>query len=106
MGSRSKNRRPRQAKPVNPAQHEVAIMQRMMENLVLEKQRVIEKAQAMQIELQNQSLVIAFLVQEAGGSVSITDQALEALQIEGLQVEREGDTVVITTVLPPPDEEE
>lgn len=106
MGNKSKNRRPRQARPVNVGQQELAILNRMMENAVVAKSQTEVRLQQVAAEAQQLQLIVAVLVQQAGGSVVIEDAVVDSLAVVGLNVERVGNTVVITVVGPEDEGEE
>lgn len=109
MGNKGKNRRPRTQRPVNPGQQELVITRRLMESAVIERARVQEQAQLLQMELRQMQIVTALLLERLGGVAEIADASVEALNVEGIQTDRDdtrGVTILTLVAGPPLDEDE
>jgi len=103
MGNRSKQRAPRQARPVNPGQQELAIMRRMMEDAIAQRVRIEDMAREIARELSEVKFTLAaVLFQLPDHTAILPDNDLEDLSLfAGFESERnetEG-TSSITLVL-------
>lgn len=110
MGNKSKNRRPKTQRPVNPNQHELIITRRLMENAIIERARAVELLrQAQEANAQMQLVVAALLRNVSNGVITISDSFLDQLQDEvaGINVLRDdaAENVTISLVLREDEEE-
>jgi hypothetical protein len=98
MGNKSTRKPPRQTRPVNPGQQELAIVRRIMEEAIAARVRVEDQARVLSSRLQEAHMLLAgALLQREDHTIVLVDADLVQLnRFNGFETDRDDEAGTLT----------